>query len=120
MRRRKELRRRKRLADMRTPLVRTPMKRRNKRRAKRRYERDFGTPAVRIREMSCCNCGAPGPSDPHHEPLRSQGGTSADLAPVCRKCHNARHDAGSLAAFMEQGGVDLRAVAISLRASEAA
>jgi hypothetical protein len=47
---------------------------------------------IRLRE--CCSCGAPGPSDPHHErkldPGRPiMGGKISDFncVPLCRICH---------------------------------
>ena len=112
--RRKELRRKKRLASG-GSLSRTPMKRRNAKRAAKRRARDFGSRAGLIAAMPCCNCGTGPKSDPHHEPPRSLGGTKADLCPLCRTCHVARHAAGSLSAFMANGGVDLRAEVLRYR-----
>ncbi len=114
-RKRKELRR-SRLRRKTGLKNRTPMRKRNAKRATARRARDFGKPAELVRRMPCCNCGAAGKSDPHHEPPRSRGGTKDDLCALCRTCHNARHAAGSLAAFMAAGGVDLRREALKVRA----
>lgn len=71
----------------------------------------FGEQASHCRESPCCVCGAPPPSDPHHEPPRSRGGLDSDTAPLCRSCHRRRHELGSAEAFEAETGVDLVAVA---------
>jgi hypothetical protein len=51
-----------------------------------------------VRRMDCCNCGAPGPSDPHHEGKRGVGQKTSDLltAPLDRRCHRIYTDENQL------------------------
>jgi len=51
-----------------------------------------------VREHDCCNCGAPGPSDPDHVGSRGVGQKCSDLlcVPLCRPCHRARTDRNRL------------------------
>lgn len=42
-------------------------------------------------EQPCVRCGQT-PSEPHHEPLRSQGGTWKNVSPVCAECHTLAGD----------------------------
>lgn len=75
-----------------TSLRRTKLKPRGRKSAEKR-KRDFGERAIEIRAMPCLVCGTT-PSDPHHEPPRSLGGTAKDLMPLCRRHHNVRHQIG--------------------------
>lgn len=43
------------------------------------------------RDSRCVRCGRTG-CDPHHEPLRSQGGTWKNVSPVCPDCHTLAGD----------------------------
>jgi 5-methylcytosine-specific restriction endonuclease McrA len=47
-----------------------------------------------VREHDCCNCGAPGPSDPDHVGSRGVGQKTSDFncVPLCRTCHRYRTD----------------------------
>lgn len=85
----------------------TPIKKRNVKRAKKRYQKAFGDKAKYIRSLPCCACGAAGPSDPHHVRSRGAGGTSADLAPLCRGCHREIHQIG-VETFAAKWFLDLR------------
>lgn len=51
-----------------------------------------------VREHDCCNCGAPGPSDPDHVGSRGVGQKCSDYetAPLCRDCHRTRTDRNTL------------------------
>jgi len=73
-------------------LRRTELKQRGRKYTEKR-KRDFGTRAIEIRRMPCLVCGSK-PSDAHHEPPRSLGGTAKDLVPLCRRHHNVRHQIG--------------------------
>ena len=49
-----------------------------------------------VRRKPCCNCGEPGPSDPHHLGPRGSSGmgwkcSDAFTAPLCRECHTIWH-----------------------------
>lgn len=46
-----------------------------------------------VRELPCCFCGAPGPSDPHHVGRHGMGTKATDYSvlPLCRKCHDEWH-----------------------------
>lgn len=46
-----------------------------------------------VRGLSCCACGVPPPSDPHHYGPRGMGQKTHDLlvVPFCRACHDAFH-----------------------------
>jgi hypothetical protein len=49
-----------------------------------------------VRQLPCCACDAPGPSDPHHPHgvgYRGTGTKSPDIwvIPLCRRCHEALH-----------------------------
>jgi hypothetical protein len=70
----------------------TPLAPVNSRRKAKRYARDFGDHAERIRALPCDLCGAPPPSDPHHAKSRGAGGTAQHLIPTCRTCHRKIHD----------------------------
>ena len=94
-------------------MKRTPMKRRNVKRSKKRYQEHFGDKAAFVRSHACCVCDRPGPSDPHHHPSRGAGGTSADLVPLCRAHHNEFHRRGA-ETFQAEHGVDLKRVAATM------
>ena len=51
-----------------------------------------------VRKLDCCNCGTPGPSDPHHEGKRGVGQKTSDMlvVPLCRRCHSAITDENQL------------------------
>jgi hypothetical protein len=70
----------------------TPLKSVNRKRKAKRYARDFGDHAQRIRQLPCDLCGSPPPSDPHHAKSRGAGGTARHLLPTCRPCHRKIHD----------------------------
>jgi hypothetical protein len=95
-------------------LKRTRMKVRNAKRAAMRRARDFGDKAAWVRLLPCLVCGRT-PSDPHHEPPRSRGGTSEHLTPLCADHHtlrsDSRHALGSNERFREAHGIDLEAAA---------
>lgn len=74
---------------------------------KAKRKRDFGERAIEIRRMPCLVCGAT-PSDSHHEPPRSLGGTSKDQIPLCRRHHRVRHDIGPTR-FYTRYEIDLKA-----------
>ncbi len=116
------------------PKRRSRMPRRNEERAAKRRAECFGEQADACRTMPCCVCwwgmyAHPDGSlshrekaveigvfcsDPHHEPPRSCGGKDGDTVPLCREHHDERHRIGR-SAFERVHGVDLRAVAKSIR-----
>ena len=51
-----------------------------------------------VRKLDCCNCGTPGPSDPHHEGKRGVGQKTSDMLviPLCRRCHSTITDENQL------------------------
>ena len=51
-----------------------------------------------VRKLDCCNCGTPGPSDPHHEGKRGVGQKTSDMlvVPLCRRCHSIYTDENQL------------------------
>lgn len=54
-----------------------------------------------IRQMPCCVCFAPGPSDPHHYGPRGTGQKTSDylVVPLDRKCHDAFHNTRAIPPF---------------------
>lgn len=50
----------------------------------------------RVRELPCCVCSAPPPSDPHHYGRRGVGQKADDYqtVPLCRRCHDGWHAQG--------------------------
>ena len=62
-------------------------------RAGKAWARQFHSPEfVRFTHDShCVRCGKT-PCDPHHEPLRSQGGTWKNVSPICPDCHTLGGD----------------------------
>lgn len=86
----------------------TPMKKRNVERHEREWVKQFHSEAfVRFtHDRPCVRCGRT-PSDPHHEPLRSQGGTWKNVSPVCPDCHtlgpDARHNTSAEAFWASVG-----------------
>lgn len=74
--------------------------RRKRERAKARRAKQLGPESFApfVRNLPCV-CGEHGPpSDPHHEPPKSRGGSWKDVSPVKRCCHTtgpeARHTVG--------------------------
>ena len=101
----------------RTPLVSktrvNPVNR--ERRAARRAE-EFGPLAQYCRELPCCGCHRPAPSDPAHIRSRGAGGKDrANVVPLCRECHQLQHQVGILT-FAERKGINLQAIADALTA----
>ena len=92
---------------------RTRVKAVNPERAAARRAVQFGAQADLCRTLPCCACGLTGGSDPHHEPTRGAGGVDKDTVPLCRPCHDYRHDHG-LAALELGAGIDVLAVAAEL------
>ncbi len=47
-----------------------------------------------VRQLPCCICGAPEPSDPHHVGKHAMGRKTDDYrcVPVCRNCHDQVHN----------------------------
>ena len=79
----------------RSPLRRKkPLARRNDERLAARRALAFGEQAELCRQMPCCACGAPPPSDPAHVPSRGAGGRDEDTVPLCRDCHGEQHMRG--------------------------
>lgn len=75
----------------------TRIKTANRERLTRLRRIQFGPQADLCRRSACFACGKPGPSDPHHEPPRSCGGTDQDTVPLCKGldgCHRKRHSLG--------------------------
>lgn len=72
----------------------TPMKRVNRERKDREWVKQFHSDEFVefTHDQPCVRCGAT-PSEPHHEPLRSQGGTWKNVSPVCPDCHTLGADA---------------------------
>lgn len=80
---------------------------------RRRPQREGDDPVYRrtIKQLPCCTCGAPPPSDPSH--LKCGGGRGMALrapdrlaVPQCRACHDELERAGSkneVAWFAERG-----------------
>lgn len=95
------------------------LKPRNEERHAYALERDFGPQADCCRRLPCAACGkAPTkeqPSDPHHEPPRSLGGTDKDTVPLCRACHELR-GASTPEAFWSAVGLDPEDVKDGVRA----
>lgn len=92
----------------------------NRKRRAKRFARDFGVAAAIVRGQPCCVCRQKcreqlNPTEPHHEPPRSCGGTSRDLLPLCGSCHRARHRLG-VETFWSHAGVDWREVIERMRA----
>lgn len=90
-------------------MKRVPLKRKSRirpfgKRARRDREtgRVFGGLCDYVREMPCCGCGQPAPSDPHH--VRSRGAGYGDwlengdgnVVPLCRPCHDETHQGRGL------------------------
>lgn len=94
---------------------RAEMPKSNAKRRAKLYKRNFGAYADLIREMPCCTCGAPGPSEASHARARGMGGcggSKRDLVPQCGPCHRA-YEAGK-ETFQRERGVDLAAIAAEL------
>lgn len=75
---------------------RTRLKPVNEARLAARRARQFGPQAELCRKLPCCACKAPPPSDPEHVRTRGAGGLDADTIPLCRSCHELRHQHGPL------------------------
>lgn len=78
-----------------------------------RYNRHFGSHAETIRQLRCCVCAAPPPSDPHHVQSRGAGGTKRDLVPLCRHCHDYGHSRG-WQTLEREANINLREIADEL------
>ena len=72
----------------------------NRERKARLQAEQFGAQAALCRMLPCCVCGAPPPSDPEHVRTRGAGGKDKDTAPMCRRCHQLRHDHGHAGPFL--------------------
>lgn len=94
------------------PKRRTPLKKRNAKRARKRYETQFGSKAKWIRSLPCCACHKEGPSDPHHVKTRGAGGTSEDLVPLCADCHRELLPSMGIDTFGARWNIDLRQKAV--------
>ena len=92
------------VAKPRTPLKRCRTKgkaseARRRARKRARWKLQFLSPEfVRFtKERPCVKCGRV-PTEAHHEPPRSRGGTWQDVSPLCHDCHTAgpgaRHRVG--------------------------
>jgi hypothetical protein len=103
------------------PLKRkTPIRRIRPDRARARRERDFGSAAAIVRAQPCCVCvrwdtKQSGKTEAHHEPPRSTGGRSADLLPLCTRCHRRRHRLGATG-FWNEAGMSWQLVVERMRA----
>lgn len=89
------------------------MKKVNRKRKAARMERDFGPQAKACRRMPCCVCSRR-PADPHHWPTRGAGGRDSDASPLCRRCHDEFHAAGSAEEFARRKGVNVDLVAAEI------
>jgi hypothetical protein len=69
-------------------MKRSPIRKRNAKRAREKYERNFGAWSDSIRKMRCWWCFVPGPSEACHMMPRSRGGDKTMLLPGCRECHD--------------------------------
>lgn len=77
-------------------MKRTPLRQRG-RKAAAKHRADFGPQAERCHDLPCFACVAmrlpqPSPTEAHHEPPRSRGGTDHHAMPLCRYHHRLRHD----------------------------
>lgn len=65
-----------------------------------------------VRQHDCCNCGAPGPSDPDHVGERGIGQKCSDFLciPLCRRCHSFRTDHNRLPEKLFEAGNPSRTV----------
>jgi hypothetical protein len=84
---------------------RTPLRQRG-RKAPARFLEDFGPQARRCRTLPCAVCvwlkaTQTTPTEPHHEPPRSRGGTDRDTLPACAAHHQRRHAVGGRAFWAE-------------------
>lgn len=79
-----------------TPLHRSRgINRRNPKRLRRLRAKQFGPQAELCRSLPCSACDASPPSDPHHLKSRGAGGDDSWCIPLCRRCHDRLHAAGS-------------------------
>lgn len=81
----------------------------------RRRAAQFGLQANLCRMLSCSVRGCPMPSEPHHDPVRSMGGTDEDACPLCRQHHSEWHDTLGRSEFARRYGFDTRWAAMSMR-----
>ncbi len=91
---------------------RTPLAKRNpKRLARLQQEQYGGAYGEAIRQMGCCVCAAPPPSDRAHVRSRGAGGKAwKNLVALCRACHDEQGRM-PLAEFNALYRVDLTAIA---------
>lgn len=56
-----------------------------------------------VRQLNCCICGAPPPSEPHHFGPRGIGQKTDDYrtVPLCRRCHDQQHNDGPMQARIQ-------------------
>lgn len=62
----------------------------------------------------CCACGKDRPTEPHHEPPVSLGGTVNDTVPMCRPCHDER-EGTTARAFWKRLQLDPEDVKLAVR-----
>ena len=82
-------------------MKRTRLRRRNAARIDARRKTQFGVQADLCRQLRCCECFARAPSDPEHVRTRGAGGKDRDTVPLCRTCHQLRHQHGHGGPFLE-------------------
>lgn len=88
----------------------------NRERKAKRLAEQFGPQAQRCRELPCCICFAPPPSDPAHVRSRGAGGRDREnVVPLCRSHHCEQHQVGILT-FQKRHGIDLQATANKIAA----
>ena len=80
-----------------------------------RSEEIDGPQCEAARMLPCAICGAPPPSDPHHDPKVSQGGLDVNAGPLCRE-HHEESETMALSKFRRKYGLDWREVCESVRA----
>jgi len=82
--------------DSRAPTKPKPSAIRRKLRALERFKAQFHSQerARFVQGLPCVACGAT-PSENHHEPHRGNGGKYEDISPLCKPCHQKRHNTGA-------------------------
>lgn len=88
-----------------------PIAKRNPERLAKRRAETFSDCARMARLLPCAVCDRLPPSDPAHVVSRGAGGKDwANVAPLCRKHHDAHHQLGALT-FEKRYGISLAVVA---------